>query len=342
MLDVTFKLIEKNDGDRLALCFNSLSLIAETSILSEDQYSKLFFYIHNLKNDSSPLVAIRCGALKLIGTLSRSGFLPTSYLGSAIQFVLSQNSSTNQNVIISSSFALSFLCLNPISSSFLNEIVWALEENSKNKKEKIVSSAIISIGNLFETFGLSELRVHLQKLLDLCLNGLYHKNSKVGWDSCNSLSKFYDYHTEVFHQMSDKFIPIFIDTILNHHNYRTRINTCQLIRKYDKELEEFDIKFITEILIRLENDKRLVISDATVLKYQRYFRQELVYTFAFVLNMRSNLDYEFAEMLSGNLCSVYEWLKEFIDDLNKNKDEELFDSQEAVETFKDALKKIIR
>lgn len=197
----------------------------------------------------------------------------------------------------------------------------ALEEGKLNKKEKIVSSSIISVGNLFETFSYGEIKINVQSLLDICISGLPHKNAKVGWDSCNALFKFFANSSMPHSKVSIQLIPIFLDTIHNHHNYRTRINACQLLRNYDFELHNYSAKIISNLISALEIDKKLLMIEFNVLKYQRCFRQEVILSIIHLFNLLPSLSKDFVESLNEKLLGVYDWFYCFAVDLIQDKGE---------------------
>ncbi|CAG9315101.1 unnamed protein product [Blepharisma stoltei] len=320
VVDLTFKAMQNNDNERMALCFTALSSANLYPMLSISQLEQLFSFIKSLQKFKSNLFPLRCSVLKLIGSFARNSNLPADYFSTIINFTLSHSTSGNQNLYISCSYALSFLCTSKQSLSWIPNITSILEVNSKNKKEKIVSSAIISVGNLFEIFTYDELGDNFPKLLGIVINGLHHKNSKVGWDSCNTLFKFYDFHKDKFYNMSEKLIPILINTIIHHHNYRTRISTCQILRNYKEELYSYDAELLISLIENLESDKDLMALDATVLKYQRYFRQELIHTLMLLVVNRQTLDDAFVNAIGDNLFLIYEWMEKLFEDFDENHD----------------------
>ncbi|CAG9324744.1 unnamed protein product [Blepharisma stoltei] len=321
LIEKVFILIRYDETNKLISGLNTLSVLPSFNKITPQQFQQFSNFIKNLNNSPSPLPALRCSALKLIGSLAKDQAIPSGSFNLILDFVLSLRQSTNQNVVINSSLALSFLCMNEESFKKLPEIMIALEEGKDSKKEKIVSSSIISAGNLFETFSYKEIKTYTPQLLEICISGLPHKNAKVGWDACNALFKFFANPSMPHSRFSSQLIPIFLETIRNHHNYRTRINACQLLRDYDIELNSYSGTIISGLISSLETDKKLLLTEFNVLKYQRCFRQEVILSLIYIINSSASLTSEFISSLTDNLLSIYEWFYSFVVDLIKDQNE---------------------
>lgn len=184
-----------------------------------------------------------------------------------------------------------------------------VKQNSLNCKEKVFSNAIVAAGNLFQTFTFSELGDDSWTLLESCLQGLLHKNAKVGWDAATALLQFYCNPTMPHAQVAELVIPQLINTLRTQLNFKTRISAAQLLRNYRTALLPFAEVLMGVFLSTLEQDKGLVIWEIGLLQYQKTFRTEMLDTLIHLVLMLQGLDEALIRCLEKNLVLIYDWLR---------------------------------
>ena len=311
VLEKVLVFIKHVKTESLVPALNTLSLFSNFSGIKTQSLSTLLQFLQQFENDPSAYPPLRCAVLKVVGALAKAQVIPHEFFKTALSIVNSHRKVTNLNVAINSSLAVSYFCLHPCAQEYIDEIISIIEENSLNRKEKVVSNAIIAAGNLFQTFDYQVYASQFPKLLEICIKGLPHKNAKVGWDACAALVKMFGNSSIKNSQVSSQLIPVLLDTIGGQPNFKTRISACQLLRNYKSELANYSIRIFQVLaeVLAAENNVEPLMADGTVLKYQQLFRQECLLTILHLINYIQSLCPAMMKSLSFYLVCIYEWLE---------------------------------
>jgi hypothetical protein len=290
---------------------NAISLLDCFDIFTRDQLRNVIDLL--LEWTSQGICpSLKAVILKCFGAIIKADELPASYYNNVINLVLKSNNENNLSVAINASMTLACLCSKQHVYPYLGKIVSTICERSKNKKEKIVSNAIMAAGNLLAWCSREHLEENYLPLLTLCVNGLLHKNAKVGWDSAAALFKLFSNPDIPESEISDILIPQLLCTILKQPNFKTRISCCQLLRRYTYELKPHTRVILLSLIEALEEDKNAILPNFTDLKYQKTFRYEVVESFCHTLTIAEPS--EISDIISERAVNIYEMLEGFLKD----------------------------
>ncbi|CAG9329610.1 unnamed protein product [Blepharisma stoltei] len=313
-IDKMFYLIRKKRFDDLSCAFDVLTVMQNFKNFSTEQFEELLRFLKHYEKSQAPYT-LRNSLLKLIGTLFKTKAMPMHFCPTAINILLNHKESKDLKIAISWAAAISSFCTNPLCLDRLDLIYKIIHENSQNKKEKIVSNAIISTGNLFKNFSRSDLGDYFKDFFDISVQGLSHKNAKVGWDSCRALFEFFGNKNMPHSEMADVLIPVLIATIREQKNYKTKWKAAQMLRKFNKELLNRSSDILKVAIDGLESIKSLLVFDAKTLKYERGFRQEATNCIVYIIENTQEFTPELEPFLSQNALEIYGWIKWALSDI---------------------------
>jgi len=266
--------IDQLQLESIAHALNTLSLFSDFGFISDSQLNTLLDFLVKFEDLQTKFPPLICAVLKIIGVLAKAHKIKEEFFETFLKIITTSRKMTNLNIAINSSLAVSYLCRNPVAKNHLDFLFSIIEEDSNNRKEKVISNAIIAVGNIFETFEFGVFSHLHEELLNICVKGLPHKNAKVGWDASSSLYKMFC-NSSI--PMKEHLVPFLLSTISNHSNFKTRISACQLLRFYKTNLASFTEVF--EILAKsIAFEMQPFSADGTVLKYHSLFRKEALLT----------------------------------------------------------------
>lgn len=112
LVEKVFSLMKFDESNRLVAGINTLSVLPTFKNITNLQFATFNTFIRRLHGNQNPQPALRCAVLKLVGSLAKDQAIPNDSFSTILNFVLHLRQSSNQNVVINSSLALSFLCMN--------------------------------------------------------------------------------------------------------------------------------------------------------------------------------------------------------------------------------------
>ncbi|CAG9329114.1 unnamed protein product [Blepharisma stoltei] len=335
-----FYLIKKKKLDELSYAFDVLTVLQDFSHFSSDQFDEFLRFLKHYERSQAPYF-LRSSLLKLIGTLFKTKTMPKFFCSTALNIIANHKESKDLKVAISGASAISSFCTNPLCLDRLDLVYKMINENSQNKKEKIVSNAIISIGNLFKNYSRSDLGDLFKEFFEICVQGLSHKNAKVGWDSCRALFEFFGNKNMPHSEVADILIPVLIATIRDQKNYKTKWKAAQMLRKFTTELCDRSLEILQVLIAGLESTKSSLVFDAKTLKYERGFRQEAINCIVYIMENVQELSPELVIYLSQHSWEIYEWLEWMVSDVIRTSFDSNPAEHPAIESIKDFSEKIL-
>mmetsp|Transcript_29909 Transcript_29909/g.29622 ORF Transcript_29909/g.29622 Transcript_29909/m.29622 type:complete len:669 (+) Transcript_29909:358-2364(+) len=337
-------LIKRQPIDTLAPCLSTLAVIPDIAVLKPQQVQDLIYFLENFDFSGNSPSLLKSIVMKLFGTLAKAQLVPEDFFDRGISIISAHRDTSNLSVAINASLALSYFCLNPISLSRIETIVDIIKDSSENRREKVVSNAIVSISNLFEMFNYHQIQQYFDELFGICVRGLSHKTAKVGWDACKAFFAFFGNESMPHYEVADRLIPNLIQAIKMQNNFKTKINSCQILRKFSSQLLAYSSEILQSLVWCLEIDGRSKHSDSKTLQYQFEFKQESILCIAHIMDINTELSEELIEFLSENCLNVYHWLRAFAIDYvheNSSKDPSELESDENIEIIRKCCRKLI-
>lgn len=334
---ISLEILNKQPVETLIPALNSLTLIPDIKAMRQDQLEELMSFMKNFEFSSTSSSLLKSILLKLFGTLAKAQAIPEDFFDKGMSIITAHKDTSNMSVAINASLALSYFCLNPIGLSRIEAIIKNIRDNSENRREKVVSNAIVSISNLLTMYRYEQIQIYFEELFEICVKGLSHKTAKVGWDACRAFLTFFNNKSMPHFAVAERLIPNLIIAVKSQSNFKTKINSCQLLRKYNSELLGSSVEILDALISSLEIDGRSKHMDGKTLKYQYDFKQESVLCITHIFSINQELTQELAEFMSENALAIYTWLRIFvIDYIQMNGD------KEAAELSKDEKIDMVR
>mmetsp|Transcript_19454 Transcript_19454/g.19458 ORF Transcript_19454/g.19458 Transcript_19454/m.19458 type:complete len:430 (+) Transcript_19454:1065-2354(+) len=340
---VALALTKKQPVDTLAPCLNTLSLLPDIKVLTQAEVKELIEFLKKFDFSGNSSSLLKSIIMKLFGTLAKADLVPEDFFDRGISVISAHRDTSNLSVAINSSLALSYFCLNPISLSRIDAIIDIIRDNSENRREKVVSNAIVSIANLFGMFTYEQLHKYFDELFDICVRGLSHKTAKVGWDACRAFFTFFANESMPHYEIAHKLIPNLIQAVKTQNNFKTKINSCQLLMKFGKDLIGYSAEILNSLVYCLEIDGRSKHMDSKTLQYQYDFKQESIMCIAHIIDINEELTQELIEFFSENSLNVYHWLRTFVIDYvheNNSKDSSELENDKNIENIRKCCRKL--
>lgn len=291
----------------LGQCFTALAAFPSLTMMTEGQEKALQRVIGQFMERPISQVAMKIALLKLVSKLipdSNGVFFEVLY-----DIVVLYKADTSLAVALAVSEALIALAGHIQSESRLISLSDCLIEKSKNKNEKIVSGAIVAIGKLIHFQGLQALGTLIEPLIHAILKALDHKNAKVGWDACESLSVFVK-STDCRHfPIHSTVLPVLLTCIERHHNYKTRIFCCKLLESFQAEVKNSLIAAISRLLEVMELDLAQEPENFAQSKHKNAFRLAISQCVTLFLQFLAPETPNLAGFLSTYSHAIFEAIK---------------------------------
>ena len=291
----------------LGQCFTALAAFPSLALMNEGQRQVLQRVISQFTNRPVSQVPMKVALLKLVSKLipdSGGAFFEVLY-----EIVFVYRADTSLAVALAVAEALSALAGHVQATARLLHLSDCLIEKSKNKNEKIVSGAIIALGKLINSQGIQPLNSHLEPLIQAILKALEHKNAKVGWDACESLSAFVKSPDCRLFPIHSAVLPVLLTCIEHHHNYKTRIFCCKLLESVQTEVVKSLITVLSRLLDVMEVDLAKEPENFAQSKHQHSFRLAISQCVTLFLQFLAQDTPSLAGFLSTYSHAIFEAIK---------------------------------
>lgn len=291
----------------LGQCFTALAAFPSLAMMNEGQNEVLKRVISQFSSRVIQQVSMKVALLKLASKLipdSSGPFFQTLYT-----IIFLYKADTSLAVALAVAEALTALVCHSESAARLEPLSECLIEKSKNKNEKIVSGAVIAIGKLIHSQGITALEGYIERLMQAVIKALEHKNAKVGWDACEAISSFLtspDCRTPPIHSA---ILPVLLAAIEHHHNYKTRIFCTKLLDNLQTEVNKSLIDILAKLLDVMELDLSQEPENFAQSKQKHSFRLAIAQEITLFLQFLSKENADLANFLSGYSHAIFEAIK---------------------------------
>ena len=287
----------------LGQCFTALAAFPSLAMMNEGQNEVLRGVISQFCTRVIQQVSLKVALLKLISKLipdSSGPFFQTLYT-----IIFLYKADTSLAVALAVAEALTALVCHSESAAHLEPLSECLIEKSKNKNDKIVSGAVIAIGKLIHSQGITALEGYIERLMQAVIKALEHKNAKVGWDACEAISSL----LKSPHCRIPPILPVLLAAIEHHHNYKTRIFCAKLLENLQAEVNKSLIDILSKLLDVMELDASQEPENFAQSKQKHSFRLAIAQEITLFLQCLSKENADLAAFLSGYSHAIFEAIK---------------------------------